>query len=152
MSRALIIGITLFLASPPTIASESAPAPGLGTVSGFVQFPGCHVPDDLEVCAEPPTGGTEVPCVAPTLSAKGPRYALQLPAGRYRIFARAPSVDTNYRAYYTAAVTCGLTADCRDHRPQLVTVRAGQVTDGISPADWVTPEFEPLPSTLALAH
>jgi hypothetical protein len=44
-----------------------------------------------------------------------------------------------YKAYYSAAVACGMMASCRDHAPIAVMVLPGRVARGVDPADWLAP-------------
>jgi len=60
-----------------------------------------------------------------------------LPAGNYYVVAYPQSNPKgDYSAGYSQAVPCGLTAQCTDHSLIVVTVKAGQATQGADPKDW----------------
>jgi hypothetical protein len=119
---------TLLLGSGANVGTE----PGLGTIEGELMFPACTLPDDLQVCAEDASSGAK----ACTRTFGGQRYRLELPPGRYAVYAQTESARPGYRAYYSAAVACGLTVSCTDHQPLSVDVKPGRASTQISPADW----------------
>ncbi len=140
-----IISTVVILGS---LAGAGAWAKGGGeaAIEGLVMYPGCAAPADLRVCARPAAGG-EPRCVAPTPSAAGLAYRVVVPAGRYHVYAETAE-RAGYRAYYSAAVRCGLDAACDDHAPEIVEARAGQATTGVAPADWFAPVRD-VPTVLA---
>jgi hypothetical protein len=115
---------------------------GSGTIEGALLFPACDTPQDLEVCAEDTKG--KLTCTSKlrvldhTLA-----YALEVPAGEYRVFARTESSLPGVRAYYTEAVRCGMDVSCEDHTPLFVTVKAGAHLTKVHPADWEEPTATP---------
>lgn len=126
--------VTLALA---IAGNGAAPQQGNGVVEGALLYPACHVPADLEVCAE---GETTI-CTRDLSFVDGDiGYRLELPAGEYRIFARADTMLPGVRAYYSEAVKCGLDVDCTDHEPITIDLRAGARVTSIHPADWAEPE------------
>lgn len=135
--------VTLALA---IAGNGAAPQAGHGVIEGALLYPACDVPADLEVCAE---GKTTVCTKALSFVDGDIGYRLELPAGEYRIFARAETMMPGVRAYYSAAVQCGLDIDCTDHAPIVVGVRSGSRTTGIHPADWSEPES---PALLSYAN
>ena len=120
-------------------------APADGALEGPLGFPGCHLPSDLEVCAESTDGALHCAFANEILSQtvdETPGFRLEVPAGRYRVYTRARSDAPNFRAYFSRAVRCGLRESCRDHRPIVAEVRASETLSGISPADWSAPLHE----------
>lgn len=115
---------------------------GNGTVEGSLVYPSQAIPADLRVCAINLAGGGET-CSGEHVPSgafkNGQGYRLSLPAGSYRVYAVVPSFDPNYRAYYSAFVTCGYSVNCTDHSPLTVTVAAGQTVTGIEPGDFYAP-------------
>jgi len=59
-------------------------------------------------------------------------YKLAVPPGDYHVFSRVDDRD----AYYTNYITCGMSVECEDHSPIVVTVGAGQTVGDIMPGDW----------------
>jgi hypothetical protein len=66
-----------------------------------------------------------------------------VPPGDYHVFAQLPDparhgadYAKDYRAYYSKFVTCGMSVDCKDHTPIVVTVKSGETVSGIDPQDW----------------
>jgi hypothetical protein len=102
-------------------------------VEGSLLFPACDLPDDLEVCAE----GDVTVCTRELVSA-GPNvgYRLALPPGQYKIYSHTESMLPGIRAYFTDAVKCGMSTECRDHEPITIGVRAGARIRDVHPADW----------------
>lgn len=123
---ALVMGFSANLSVPPS----------QGIVEGALLYPACTgLPQDLQVCAE--AEGSEARfCTKTFVDKNGYRYQLELPAGRYNIYAQAESARPGYRAYYSAAIPCGLKVSCTDHQPLTVQVESGRVNSSISPADW----------------
>jgi hypothetical protein len=115
----------------------AAPKGDRAAIEGQLRYPSCsEVPEDLVICAEPASGGGAARCVRPSTGAEGAHYRLELPGGVYRVFATAETVRPGYRAYYSAAVVCGLRVGCGDHSPLEVLAVPGRTRGGIDPADW----------------
>jgi len=146
-SSSLVARFTLVPSSPDAVSSipstpipvSSAPAQITGTVRGSLSFPGEGIPPTLRVCAVPAIGGAEV-CtneqMKDTAFTYGIGYELQLPPGRYTVYAAEPDMIPRTSAFYTQAVKCGLSVECVDHSPIEVEVRAGETTKGVDPGDW----------------
>lgn len=119
-------------------------------VTGPVLFPGCAPPDDLQVCAATTPGAAPVACTSARPRHGQEGYRLQLPPGSYVVYARSPSVQAGLRAYFSNAVLCGLSVECKDHAPIQVHLRPGQVRRGVAPADWYgDPPASPTPTDRA---
>ncbi|WP_162888026.1 hypothetical protein [Sphingomonas mesophila] len=137
-------------------AEERSPERGVDTtlpdlpssITGTVSYPSDVPPEDIEVCAETSKDRRQVLCVP---ADAGSKFSLPLAPGNYLVFAR--SKQNKIRAYYTPAVSCGLSLYCEDHEPIVVKVTEGQVTSGIDPGDWFnlfkSPE-EPNPANESL--
>jgi len=134
------LGLALFSLVHPAFAEQKVAAtleslpPGLAQLEGSLSYPGHFVPP-LTVCAEEVTTKTRY-CTETQVKGSqyhyGVGYQLQVPPGRYQVYA----TYGNYRAYYSPAVACGLHIRCQDHQPIVVEVQAGQRLPEISPMDW----------------
>jgi hypothetical protein len=124
-------------AKPSTAASPSVAA--TGTITGTVGFPSEGLPKDMKVCAENQATQIET-CTSQITMVNTPQphptYTLDVPPGKYLVYAIVPSFKADYRAYYNAFVTCGLKYECKDHTPIVVDVMAGKTATGIDPQDW----------------
>ena len=138
-TRVWFISLMLGLQGPAKVdkpALSPAPTPGIGAIEGALLYPACTgLPADLKVCAENAKTG-EVTCTQRFVDDGGYRYRLELPKGEYALWAESKTARPGYRAYYSAAIPCGLSVDCKDHHPIPLLVEAGALTTGISPADW----------------
>lgn len=113
-----------------------SPAAGHGIVQGELLYPACTgLPEDLQVCAENRDTGERI-CTHQFFGRAGYRYRIEVPAGRYEVFAQTESARPGYRAYYSEAVRCGLRVSCTAHDPITVVVESGRTNNAISPADW----------------
>jgi hypothetical protein len=65
-------------------------------------------------------------------------YALQVPPGKYIVFAYLND-GGEIAGGYTHAVLCGLDAACTDHTLYVVTVGSGQQVSGVNVTDWYGP-------------
>lgn len=131
----LIVGLQGPSVGPGPVASPTPP-PGVGAIEGALLYPACTgLPTDLKVCAEEASTGA-VTCTQRFVDQDGYRYRLELPKGRYAVWAESKTARPGYRAYYSAAIPCGLSVECKDHHPIPLAVDAGALTTGISPADW----------------
>ncbi len=136
----LALGLTLFGLVNPAWASEKVAATleslpsGLAQMEGSLSYPGHHIPA-LTVCAEEVTTKARH-CTETQVKGSqyqyGVGYQLQVPPGRYQVYA----TYGDYRAYYSPAVACGLHIRCQNHQPIVVEVQAGQRLPEISPMDW----------------
>lgn len=127
-----LISIALALLSVDAEVGTTARA----TVEGRLLYPACtEIPADLEVCGEDQATG-EATCTRPFLTDQGYAYKLELAPGTYRVYAATDSARPGYRAYYSESVVCGLRAECSDHTPIALDLRAGDVRANVEPADW----------------
>lgn len=101
----------------------------LGTIRGTLSFPSEDLPP-LMVCAAPREGE---PFCTQTIEGQS-SYSLLVPEGRYVVYVDE-SNRTGIRAYWSEAVKCGLSADCKDHSPIEIEVRADQEA-AADPQDW----------------
>jgi len=124
--NALIIAL-LLIGSDPT-----------GRIRGHVHFPACMPPTDLQVCAERSDGFSH--CTSKLMLTEiGLAYTLEVPPGRYLVYSKSESTRPGHRAYFTAAVRCGLHLGCVDHDPISIEVRANKTVSGVDPDDWFAP-------------
>lgn len=132
-SPAKIFPLLLTLVSPGP--SEAAPGAATAVVSGRLSYPSDTIPATLTVCAQV-VGDRRTFCTTKHVRAgRGWRYSLALPAGSYHVYAVDPEC-AGWRAYYTAAVPCGLSARCTSHDRIAVSVREGTTRTDVDPADW----------------
>ena len=142
-------GPTPTLAGPPLLPTDTpappeptpTPAPvGNGTVSGALGYPSEGIPPLTLYFQNVDTSDVL------TLSTDQDEssYTKTLPPGTYHVYAWL--TDGGLGGGYTAAVPCGLTADCTDHSLLPVEVVAGSTTSGIDITDWYgAPGTIPLP-------
>ena len=111
--------------------SEKNPTAENGKIKGSYSYPSDYIPDDIEACVS--NIDTNQMTCGPTRS--GDEFTFDLPPGKYRIWAQTED-NAGYRAYYSQAVRCGLTASCNDHTPIVLNLEAGETIDGVRPHDW----------------
>lgn len=110
-----------------------------GTIEGSLSYPSEGIPQDLQVCAETLIG-VQFECTSTHIQDSkytyGSGYKLELPPGKYYVYAQVPSFNSGYKAYYSEFVTCGLSINCPSHKPIEVEVTAGATLTGVDPQDW----------------
>lgn len=127
---------------PAASGAAVAAEPGFGAISGNLAFPSSGIPAMRVVAFNLETAET----FAVETAENQTTYQLDnLPAGRYYVVAYA--TGGGIAGGYTAAVPCGLTADCADHTLLEVNVVANSITQNILPGDFYAPEgtFPPPP-------
>lgn len=135
-SLSAVLPLLLLVVMTPAVGSDAvASEPRSGVVKGAVTYPSEVLPADLEVCAHPEGRERPLVCtrnfVADKGSASGVGYRLELPQGRYQVFARTSQLP-NVRAYALTTRRNG------SEVPLPVTVRSGEVTHGVDAAGWYT--------------
>ncbi len=109
-----------------------------GIIEGSLSYPGEEIPGEMRVCAEDLITKEQY-CTGKHIKGKQYRYGLgyqiEVPAGRYHVFATTASLK-GHKAYYSEFVRCGLRVDCASHDPIVVTVVRGHTVVGIDPHDW----------------
>lgn len=128
-------------AASPT-AEPNLSAPSLGTISGRMSYPSDGIPATMVACAENiETGAAR--CTKPRAGwTSRVSYSLQLPPGRYHVYARISAQDggagdlARERAYYTEYMKCGMAAHCNSHRRIVLEVKPGETLAGITVGDW----------------
>ena len=125
--------IALLLAAMASTAGGAT-----GVIDGALGYPGEEIPGDMEVCAEDLNTKQQY-CTRKHIKGRHYRYGLgyriEVPAGRYYVFATTASLK-GHRAYYSEFVTCGLRAGCPSHAPIVLTVVGGETVAGVDPHDW----------------
>lgn len=130
----LAAALALSLASGSSLAASDVPA-GWGVVSGPLISAAGETDPTLTVCAQK-IGARDTHCTTRHIRSKtGPRYSLAVPPGDYHVYAMTPDCP-NWRAYYTAFVTCGSHVKCPSHARIPVSVRPGSSRNDVSPGDW----------------
>jgi hypothetical protein len=105
---------------------------GVGAIQGGLVYDSEELPP-LRVCAVRSPDAKEF-CVQ-TLG-NTPSFSLNVPEGDYRIYAQTiEGENAGRKAYYTAAVACGLGPECLDRSPLAVAVKPGEVHEAL-PHDW----------------
>lgn len=129
--------------SPAATTATSPPKPTptqiAGVIVGEVSFPGDGQAAQV-ICAELVNNTNVSSCVDWT-PGNDPSYRLEVPAGRYYVFARLKvgqaGIPTNYRAYYTQFVRCTSTCSPNLHAQNVaVVVTAGETIRDVNPTDW----------------
>ena len=115
-----------------------------GFIDGSLGYPSEGIPE-MKICAEN-ISTQALTCTNQKINNRkytyGEGYRIEVPAGTYHVFASLAdpeaggSAFTNYRAYYSEFVRCGLDAKCTSHAPIEVIVRANQTVSQIDPIDW----------------
>ena len=125
----------------PTAEPTLSP-PSLGTISGRMSYPSDGIPASMVACAENIQTGAAKCTKSRTGWTSRVSYSLQLPAGRYHVYARISAQDENAgdlareRAYYTEYMKCGMAAHCNSHRRIVLEVKPGETITGITVGDW----------------
>jgi hypothetical protein len=138
----LIWLVCLLLAPGPGLAA----APQTGVIEGLLSYPSEFIPDDMVICAEN-LATKQIYSTHKHVKAKKYQYKvgykLTVPPGDYHVYAQLPDPATygaeypkDYRAYYSEFVKCGMSIECKDHTPIVVTVKSGETLSGIDPQDW----------------
>jgi hypothetical protein len=131
---------TTIIASPTSILSLTPTEvnKAKGTIEGSLSYPSERLPENMLVCAESvemkQTTCTDVK-MKDNKYTYGVGYKLDVPVGKYFVYAKLPENDDNY-AYYSEFVTCGLLASCTSHKPIEIEVKANQTTSKVDPQDW----------------
>lgn len=119
-------------------SSSNLQASEMGEVTGSLVYPSEDIPDELEVHATNIDTNEDYVVTSQILNdefERGVGYRMSVPAGRYYIYGVLNS-EPDEKAYYSEFVKCGMGEECEDHDRVEVTVRAGEVTDGITVGDW----------------
>lgn len=126
-------------ASPPP-ASTSVPT-GNGTITGRLGYPSEIVPPLTLYFENADTADVLTLSTREGQSA----YSKSLPPGTYHVYAWLANFGLG--GSYSAAVPCGLTVECADHRLLPVEVPPGGIISGIDLLDWYGPPGSvPLPA------
>jgi hypothetical protein len=72
-------------------------------------------------------------------------YTFELESGEYLVYAYPEEESISLGGMYSAAVACGLTADCSDHTPLIFVILPGETTASIDICDWYAQDQVPLP-------
>lgn len=137
---ACVAGAWYFFAAPP---GEQLMR---GHIEGTTLYPSEFVPMQ-RVCAQSVTDTAERYCIDTSESSgnTSPTFRITVPPGTYHVYASLKDASAigsdlgDYKAYYTAYVTCGLKYSCKDHTKLEVDVAAGQTVTDIRPHDWYMP-------------
>ncbi|MEJ5224713.1 MAG: hypothetical protein WHV44_09680 [Anaerolineales bacterium] len=129
--------LTAIAAQSPTEAPVSS---STGSISGSLGYPSDVIPP-LRVVAY--RLGTEEYYYVQTRLEQSTYQIDNLPPGTYHVIAYVNDPQGQFMpgmaGGYTAAVPCGLLAECTDHSLLEVVVNAGAVTSNINPTDWYAP-------------
>lgn len=108
-----------------------------GYIEGSLNYPSSGIPDNLFVCAQSLDNLEDVYCTYNQLEDAmyqyGLGYQLEVPVGDYHVYAQ--TADSDYKAYYSDFVTCGLSVECSSHKPITIAVKSGE-TNWADPHDW----------------
>jgi hypothetical protein len=130
--------------SVETVDGKTGQVLEVGIIEGSFSYPSEGIPNSISACAES-LSTQKMHChpgaIEDTKFTYGTGYVLPLPIGKYRVFATTaenPWDPKAARAYFSEFVTCGLTAECKDHTPIVVEVKTDQTVSNIDPGDWYT--------------
>jgi hypothetical protein len=128
---------------PPTATPEPV---GNGTVTGAIGYPSEVIPPLTLYFQNIETDDVLLMSTREDQES----YSKTLPPGTYYVYAWLQTGGLG--GGYTAAVPCGLTAECSDHSLLPVEVAAGETTGGVAVTDWYGPPGAvPLPPGTALS-
>lgn len=123
-------------AGKPTSATEAAPRPGTGTISGGLSYPGEHVPALSVYAIRIDIGRIDVHVVHTRENQQ--HFSIEgLEPGVYNVIAYADT-DGTPAGGYTQFVVCGLRPECKDHSLVPISLQAGEKVT-VSVADWYAP-------------
>ncbi len=112
----------------------------VATIEGNLSYPSEQIPD-LTVCAEDIFGASSPYCTTSLIDdpkyTAGRGYQLEVPPGDYYVYTYFGTTD--YLAYYTDFVPCGMDVSCPSHDYIIVTVADGDHLTNIDPTDWYMP-------------
>jgi hypothetical protein len=111
-----------------------------GTIEGSLSYPSEYIPEDMQICARASVAAASAFCTSDHITDSrytyGVGYKLTVPYGQYYVYAQ-PDDTSNYLAYYTEYVQCGMTENCTSHDWVVVTVsEANPHVENIDPGDW----------------
>jgi hypothetical protein len=129
----LMIEATRNAAVISQIERQPTALPAPGKVTGGVCYPSEHIPAMIAFFKDNTTEHLDKLQIRPNQIS----YQIELAPGQYVAYAWATSYQVG--GMYSKAVTCGLTASCNDHSPQVFSVESGQTTTGIDLCDWIIP-------------
>ncbi len=110
---------------------QNAEEEGIGSIAGSLSYPSSFIPALQVTAFNVETGFWWYVLTVQNQSS----YQLNdLPNGDYYVVAYP--VGELEGGGYSAAVPCGLSANCSDHSLLEVKVKANEVTEGIDPGDW----------------
>jgi hypothetical protein len=123
----------------PTQTPEPTPTPTPepGTVNGGLCYPSEYIPEMMAYFQKIDSHQT----TKLHIDENQLEYSLQLPPGTYLAFVYLEEGELG--GFYSHAVTCGLGANCTDHRPLEFEVVSNQETNEIDICDWYAPQFLP---------
>lgn len=141
---ATIVAATLEAAqgAAPAAQEAAAPATGPGSIAGTITYPSEAIPAMTVVAYDV---NSDSWYSVDTDFGQSTFQIDNLPAGAYHVVAYVAA--QNIGGGYTAAVACGLTAECTDHSLVAVQVSPGAIANA-QPHDWYAPEgaFPPNPA------
>ena len=132
----------------PGIDSSSTPNPtttaaattrDLGLVAGSICYPSEAIPAMTAFFENQASGHVAQLAIAENQG----EYSIQLEPGEYLAYAYHEGESIKIGGMYSQAVACGLTVDCSDHTPIILSVLAGQTTGGIDICDWYAQDLLP---------
>lgn len=129
----------------PTVNEPIPTAVSTGAIAGTLNFPAEGIPP-MRVVAFSTSGAAWFAVEVD----QGNTFTIKdVPAGEYTVVAYPLDKNLNGLAGgFSQFVPCGLSVECSDHSLIPVTVKPGEVTADIRPADWYAPPdaFPPDPS------
>lgn len=121
---------------PQEIVPTPTTSQDKGSIEGTFSFPSEEIPSTLIACAENIETKDIICNDSLKESGLADHFMIAVPEGSYYVYAINTADQTQYKAYFTEYVTCGLKASCTSHTKIPVEVFAGKVTKDIKPHDW----------------
>ena len=105
------------------------------TLEGSLSYPSDYIPE-MKICAVDTTTQEETCTKEMIVDDKyiyGTGYKLEVPLGKYKVYAQRIDENTDYKAYYNE---CDGSGECETHEPIIVNVLEEKTYKDINPIDW----------------
>ena len=116
-----------------TYSCKTVPGSPTGIIKGTVKLPPDVKSGSLQVCAEP-IAGPDIHCTA--VPDGETNYAIQVPLGRWWVYAAVPGDPKLRKAYFTQAMKCDGSTGCSDHSLIRADINAAGDQVIADPKDW----------------
>ena len=110
-----------------------------GKIKGSAGYPSDYIPSEMNIYAY--NVETKEVFIHSSYNRETDNcYEIIVPDGKYYVFCGSENDIFKAWAIYTKAVVCGLSVECKDHTPILVTIQNGEIQENINPGDFYMSE------------